>query len=162
MTYGGQTPIRIAFGHDPPEIVDLESKTPPQICTAPTQSDVNDELVRRLSRDAHNENRQADDIRRDLAERLHSSGVGPLNPGEAVWYWDRDQSKIRGGEWIRSRVIAVGKPPMVMIELSGQAVQVNQSKLRKNPDPWHDVVIPGLEGRDGVVTVPGVDPSGSP
>ena len=34
-------------------------------------------------------------------------------------------------------------------------MRVNQTKLRKNPDPWHDVVIPGLEGRDAIVTVPG-------
>ena len=31
----------------------------------------------------------------------------------------------------------------------------NISKIRKNPDPWHDVVIPGLDGRDGAVTIPG-------
>ena len=43
---------------------------------------------------------------------------------------------------------------MLTIDLRGQAVRVNQSKIRKNPDPWHDVVIPGLEGRDDSPTVP--------
>ena len=32
--------------------------------------------------------------------------------------------------------------------------RVNQSKLRKNPDNWHDVVIPGLDRRNDVPTVP--------
>ena len=39
--------------------------------------------------------------------------------------------------------------------MGGQVIAVNQSKLRKNPDPWHDVVIPGLDGKDAVPTVPG-------
>ena len=65
--------------------------------------------------------------------------------GGGVWYWDRDQAKLRGGEW---KIIAATKPPMATIALGGQAVQVNQSKLWKNLDRWHDVVIPGL-GRNG-------------
>eukprot|EP00975_Prorocentrum_lima_P025846 5438502-Prorocentrum_lima.AAC.1 len=37
---------------------------------------------------------------------------------------------------------------MITIELAGRTIRVNQSKLRPNPDPWHDVNIPGLEGCD--------------
>ena len=44
---------------------------------------------------------------------------------------------------------------MLSLDLAGQTVQVNQSKIRKNPDPWHDVVIPGVDGRDDYCTVPG-------
>ena len=51
---------------------------------------------------------------------------------------------------------------MVTIDLKGQAVRVNQSKIRKNPDNWHDVVIPGLHGRDGVVTVPSLENKNMP
>ena len=43
---------------------------------------------------------------------------------------------------------------MVTLDLAGQTVQVNQSKIGKNPDPWHDVVIPGVDGRDDYCTVP--------
>ena len=46
---------------------------------------------------------------------------------------------------------------MVTIDLKGQSSRVNQSKIRKNPDNWHDVVIPGMHGRDGIVTVPGIE-----
>ena len=44
---------------------------------------------------------------------------------------------------------------MVLIDNKGQTLRVNKSKLRKNPDNWHDVVTPGLQGKDGVPTVPG-------
>ena len=43
---------------------------------------------------------------------------------------------------------------MLNIDLKGQTVRVNQSKIRKNPDNWHDVVTPGMHGRDDTVTVP--------
>ena len=43
---------------------------------------------------------------------------------------------------------------MVTIDLNGQSVRANQSKIRKHPDDWHDGVIPGLHGQDGVEIVP--------
>ena len=44
---------------------------------------------------------------------------------------------------------------MVLIDVKGQTLRVNSTKLRENPDNWHDMVIPGLEGRDDTPTVPG-------
>jgi len=115
---------------------------------------------------AHLEARQREDLRRDLAQRLRAH-PGPYQPGEGVWYWDRDQNKIRGGEWRKAKVVSVGKPPMVTIEMGGRMTLTNCSKIRKNPDPWHDVVAPGIDGREGVVTVPGLgadreDPDATP
>eukprot|EP00975_Prorocentrum_lima_P033631 7058782-Prorocentrum_lima.AAC.1 len=43
--------------------------------------------------------------------------------------------------------MSVARPPMSTIEFAGRAIRVNQSKPRAHPDPWHDVNIPGLEGR---------------
>ena len=46
---------------------------------------------------------------------------------------------------------------MVAIDLNGTVVQVNEFKLKLNPDPWHDVIIPGLDNDDVVgtkITVP--------
>ena len=64
-------------------------------------------------------------------------------------------SKLRGGEWIPARVTGSNPTsPMVHIEVDGQTKQVNQTKLRKNPDMWHDVVIPGMDRRNGKPTVP--------
>ena len=154
VTYGGKTPLEIATGRRPPDVLDLESMMPKQLATEPTASQQSDDTVRKLATMAHLEARQREDIRSDLAQRLRSSD-GPFSPGQGVWYWDRDASKIRGGEWVKARVTRQGKPPMVTLDLAGQEVTVNQSKIRKNPDPWHDVVIPGVDGRDDYCTVPG-------
>ena len=54
-----------------------------------------------------------------------------------------------------ARVISSEGGPMVLIDVKGQTLRVNSTKLRKNPDNWHDMVIPGLEGRDDTPTVPG-------
>ena len=122
----------------------------------PSIAQQTDELVRNLTQKAHLEARQRVDIRRDLAQRIRSSD-GPFKPGQSVWYWDRDMSKLRGGEWKKARVNSETKPPMVTIDLGGQVVTVNQSKLRKNPDSWHDVVIPGIDDTEVIIEVPGTN-----
>ena len=53
---------------------------------------------------------------------------------------------------------------MVKIELTedqkgSRQFWCNRSKLKPNPDPWHDVVIPGFDGRDAVPEVPPDDES---
>ncbi len=94
---------------------------------------------------------QRQDIRRDLLEMMPSHG--PFSLGQSVWYWERDMPKLRSGHCITARVIGLEKPPMLLIEVKGHHARVNQSKMRNNPDEWHGVVIPGLDGRDGVVIV---------
>ena len=153
LTYGGKSPAEMALGRRPPDILDLENMMPQQLAIEPSEQQRLSDIIQTEALKAHLEARQRVDIRRDLIARLRPSD-GPFEVGQSVWYWDRDLSKIRGGEWIASRVVAYEKPPMVTIDLKGQSVRVNQSKLRKNPDNWHDVVIPGLHGRDGTVTVP--------
>ena len=113
-------------------------------------------MVRDLAQRAHLEARQSLDIRRDLAQRMRAS-EGPFTAGQSIWYWNRDMSKIRGGEWLKGKVTTEQKPPMVTIdcpEASHSELRVNQTKVRKNPDTWHDVVIPGLDGADGTCEVP--------
>jgi len=129
---------------------------PSQLAVEPSKAQIMSEIIQTEALKAHLEARQRTDIRRDLVAKLRSSD-GPFEPGQSIWYWDRDLSKIRGGEWLASRVLAYDKPPMVTIDLKGHSARVNQSKIRKNPDNWHDVVIPGLHGRDGVVIVPGIE-----
>jgi len=155
LTYGGKSPLEIFFGRKPPDVIDIENMTAIQLASDPPLSERNNTVVARLAQQAHLEARQRTDIRRDLAQNLMPSD-GPYEAGQGVWYWDRDLSKLRGGEWIKAKVVEPGKPPMVSIEVKGQIFRVNMSKLRKNPDPWHDVVIPGVDNRDAVVTVPNV------
>ena len=66
-------------------------------------------LLDDLAKKAHLEARQRVDLRRDLAARLQPSR-GPYNLGDGIWYWDRDLTKIRGGEWIKGKVIGYDKP----------------------------------------------------
>jgi hypothetical protein len=156
VTYGGRTPAELALGRRPPDILGTDNMMPNQLAVEPTKTQTMSEIIQREALKAHMEARQRTDIRRDLVSKLRPSD-GPFEPGQSIWYWNRDLSKIRGGEWQPSRVLAYTKPPMVTIELNGQSTRVNQSKIRKNPDNWHDVVIPGLAGRDGTVTVPGIE-----
>ena len=106
--------------------------------------------LQRLAMAAHQEARQRVDLRRDLALKLQPS-AGPFIVGESIWFHDRDQSKIRGGLWIPARVVGVNAPPMLTIHVKGVTRTVNQSKVRKNPDPWHDVVITMSRGSRGAV-----------
>jgi len=157
LTYGGKTPLEIAFGRPPPDIVQLENMTPLQVATDPSDADKLHRRIAQIAQEAYQQTRQHDDIRKDLLQKLRPS-EGPFEPGQSVWYWDRDPSKIRGGYWKPARVI--NQPhgnPMVDLQFKYGTMKVNQSKMRKNPDPWHDVVIPGLEGRDDHPTVPGQD-----
>ena len=63
-------------------------------------------------------------------------------------------SKLRAGKWERAVVTAA--PPGAMVRIDHKTkdgkvdqLTVNRSKLRKDHDEWHDVVIPGVGGRDG-------------
>ena len=61
------------------------------------------QLRMRLAQEAHLQARQRLDLRRDLAAKLLPSH-GPLEVNEAVWYWARGMSKIRGGHfWLRAK-----------------------------------------------------------
>ena len=105
LTYGGRCPLEIWHGRPVPDIPDIENLLPPQLAAPVGSDDRLDIVLRELALKTHQEARQRVDIRRDLAARLlHSDG--PFHPGEGIWYWDRDMSKIRGGEWIKAKVIS--------------------------------------------------------
>ncbi len=64
------------------------------------------------------------------------------SPGDKVFYWEKDPSKIKTkGEWIRGKVLS-HSGPMVLIETPKQVVRVNQSKVKRDHDEWHDVKLP--------------------
>ena len=112
------------------------------------------ELRMRLATEAHMKARQRLDLRRDLSAKLLQSHTVHLQVGQNIWYWDRDMTKIRGGEWLRGKVLEFDPTnPMVKIELNEdhkgrRQFWCNRSKVKRNPDPWHDVIIPGLANQD--------------
>ena len=90
------------------------------------------------------------DVRKDMLARMRP-GQGPFEPGESVFYYKKDKTKLKGGgQWLKARVVSTytdSRRPMVTIEYNNQQVTINKTLLRKNPDPWHDVVIPNLTVR---------------
>ena len=125
LTYGGKTPLEIASGRRPPDIIQTENMSVGQL-TAEENEEVRLHSLRmKLAQQAHLEARQRLDIRRDLAARLLPSH-GPLEVGEGIWYWQRDMSKIRSGTWIKAKVL-VTEPnnPMVRIQV-GEGKNIRQ------------------------------------
>ena len=90
---------------------------------------------------AHQEARQSIDLRKDLARRVMPSD-GPYQKGDRVFVWHKDESKKKSeGVWVRGTVISQ-EGAMVLVEVHRSALRVNQSKVRRDGDPWHDVAIP--------------------
>ena len=91
------------------------------------------------------EAKQSDDLRRDIASKLQLSD-GPFFPGDKVYYWTEDKSKIKsdgshGGKWIKGKLVSVDGS-MVGVDLGTRIVKVNISKIRKDHNPIEDVDIP--------------------
>jgi hypothetical protein len=80
-TYGGKTPIELAFGRRPPDVVTLENATPGQLTTARLAPDELINNVRRLALASYMKTRQAEDLRQDIASSLKFMG-GPYYPDD--------------------------------------------------------------------------------
>jgi hypothetical protein len=128
LTYGGKTPIELAFGRRPRDIVDVENANPQQL-GEPTPERMATEKLMKLAMQAHMEARQAHDLRRDIAAGLKFS-TGPFLVGDKVWYWYMDPSVIgvgrKLGKWVRGKVVSV-EGPMVTVDLGNRILRTNQS-----------------------------------
>ena len=157
LTISGKTAIEMAFGRRPPDLLDLEGQNPEQLTNDPLEEDKLDRIVRKLALKAHLEARQADDLRGDLARNIKPSD-GPYSVGERVFYWDLDPAKFSKGTWKRGKVVAI-QGPMVTIETTTNGIQrLNESKLRRDHDQWHDVPLPLTLEQEGVMLNPARDP----
>jgi hypothetical protein len=144
LTIGGFTPLELAFGRRPPDLLDYETSSPEELTNDPLAQDKQDRLVRKLALKAHLEARQAEDLRLDLAKNIRPSD-GPFPPGTRVFYWDKDSSKIKDqGRWVRGKVIS-HTASMVTIESATGVHKINETKVRLDHDEWHDVPIPILD-----------------
>ena len=162
LTISGYTPIELATGRRPPDELNLELLTPEQLSQEPLKSDVDSARLRGSAVKAHLEVRQATDLRRDLARHVQPSD-GPFTEGERVFVWRQDKSKIKDkGEWIAGKVISQ-HGAQVRVELPDRLDTVNQSRVRRNFDPWHDVPLPGgLRDSTGSVSEPAIEVDLSP
>ena len=67
---------------------------------------------------------------------------GPYRKGDRVFVWHKDESKKKSeGVWVRGVVVSQ-EGAMVLVEVHRAVLRVNQSKVRRDHDPWHDVAVP--------------------
>ena len=58
--------------------------------------------------------------------------------------------------WIRGTVISQ-EGAMVNVHVDNSVMRVNQPKIRRDHDEWHDVAVPGLDNPDPVLAVEDAD-----
>ena len=110
-----ETPLETATGRKPPDKIQIENMNPGSMTQEETDVVRCQKLRMRLAQEAHQQAQQRLDLQRDLAAKLLPSH-GPLEVNEAIWYWARDMSKIRGGHWLKAKVLATEyDSPMVKI-----------------------------------------------
>ena len=144
LTISGYSPLEIATGRRPPDLFDVETANPEQLTSEPPEEDISTLALQRLALRAHQEARQAADLRHDMARRTLPSD-GPYNQGDEVFYWHQDSSKFKDkGRWIRGKVLSQ-EGAMVHLHTNKAVIRVNQSKVRRDHDEWHDVSIPNLD-----------------
>jgi hypothetical protein len=121
--------------------MDFQTLDPAALSEDPLAEDLTNMQIQRLAIRAHLEAKQLQDLRRDIARNLRPSD-GPYSPGDKVFFWEKDHSKIKDtGRWVRGRVL--GQPgSMVTIETDKAVVRINQSKVRRDKDIWHDISLP--------------------
>ena len=143
LTVSGYSPLEIATARRPPDLFDVETSTPEQLSAIILlQRIVQLTLdLQRIAMRAHQEARQSLHLRKDLARRVMPSD-GPYQKGDRVFVWHKDESKKKSeGVWVRGIVLSQDGA-MVLVEVHRAVLRVNQSKVRRDGDPWHDVAIP--------------------
>ena len=98
--------------------------------------------LKKLALRAHLEARQSADLRRHLARRVLPSDKPYPPHKDRVFVWIDDKAKYKAvGRWARARVISQNGA-IVTVETDEAVMRVNQSKVRRDYDPWHDVPLP--------------------
>ena len=153
LTVSGYSPLEIATGRRPPDLLDIETPDPAQLSVEPFGEDRTQQELQRLALKAHQEARQAADLRHDMAKRTMPSG-GPYKPGDKVFVWSAPANAnsiaskaFKKERWIRGTVISQ-EGSMVTVHVDNAVLRINQSKIRCDHDEWHDVAVPGLDNPD--------------
>ena len=107
VAYRGVTPLELAFGRRPADLIQLDAATPTQLTIDRNEEELTAIQIKRLSKQAFQEARQSEDICRELGQNFRTSSK-PLQANDKVFYWQEDKSKIRsdgskGGTWLRGK-----------------------------------------------------------
>ena len=104
--------METATGRRPPDLLDVETSDPAQLSVELLPEDRTQQVLQRLALKAHQEARQAADLRHDTAKRTMPSD-GPYKPGDKVFVWTAPvnansiASKAwRKERWVRGTVIS--------------------------------------------------------
>ena len=143
-TVRNQTALELAFGRRPADLIQLDVATPTQFTIDRNEEELTAIQIKQLSKQAFQEARQSEDIRRDLAQGFRMSSK-PLKVGDKVFYWQEDKSKIhfdgsKGGIRLKGKVISL-EGAMVGLDLGTRLIKVNVTKVRKD-----DTIPPGKPG----------------
>ncbi len=83
VTASGKTPLELAFGRKPRDLLDPANMNPQQLTADRTREDVTNEELQRIAMKTHLEIQQREDIRRDLAANMKFIPA-EMVPGERV------------------------------------------------------------------------------
>ena len=79
VTFGGVSPVEMAFGRRPADLLYPENMTPEQLTASLPSPEKNIDALRTLAMKSYLEAKQSDDLRRDISARLQLSD-GPFYP----------------------------------------------------------------------------------
>ena len=121
---------------------------PDQLSAVDLPSDATLTELKKLALRTHLEAHQSTDLRQDVARRVLPSD-GPYVHGDRVFVWTDDKAKYKAaGRWAKARIISQNRT-IVTVETDKAVLRVNQSKVRRDYDPWHEVPLPrNLENAD--------------
>ena len=122
------TPIEIAYGRRPPDVINVETSDPEQISMELSREDKTDIELQKIAQKTYHESRQADDIRRDLARQLIPTS-GPFNPGDNIYYWVRIIGSANKGHWERGKILE-DLGTMVSIDNGISTARINKTLVR--------------------------------
>ena len=145
VTFGGVTPMELAFGRRPADLMAPENMNPAQLSAEVPTPEKRIQALRTLAVRKFLEAEQSDDLRKDIASHLSLSD-GPYFPGGQNYYWTADKAKIKSdgshsGKWIKGRIVS-SDGSMVGTDLGTRIVKVNVNKIRKGHNPIEDVEAP--------------------
>ena len=144
VTFGGKTPVEIAYGRRPPDVIDVETADPEQISSELDKHELSEIQLQKIAQKTYQEARQADDIRRDLSRSLRPTS-GPFKVGDHIYFWIQTMGTANKGYWERG-VIVEDLGTMVDIDTGTTTMRVNKTLVRARGTDWSD--IPDLETVD--------------